>query len=384
MHVYCSTGEYPEDSTLPKPTGLCSLIETRIPRRIWEPWIDAAQYVINSDLVYRPDRFRRWSHRIATHILKNHPFDPNSILVTFGTPMSCHLAGLRIKRHRAVFGRPTPWIAHFSDPWADNPLSKLGRHGTRAALKMEREVIESADRIVFTCEEALDWVMQKYSQDLKRKARVLPHCFDATLPVTARMAQQTRITLRHLGDFYDNRTPEPLLKILSAFANKYADALRNVTVEFIGSTPAAVLRKCPSLSDLPQGLIRFRSTVSYREAMDLMIRADGLLVVDAPFQKSPFLPSKLIDYIGVDRPILGLTPLAGASSRVIQSVGGWVADSSQPEQAIERFRDFLSYLKDSPSSQGWIPAAVRERYSPDTVAQRFESIIGELAPCAAS
>ena len=46
-----------------------------------------------------------------------------------------------------------------------------------------------------------------------------------------------------------------------------------------------------------------------------------LLVIDAPADDSLFLPSKLIDYLPLRRPILGLTPLRGASADLIRRLG---------------------------------------------------------------
>jgi hypothetical protein len=46
-----------------------------------------------------------------------------------------------------------------------------------------------------------------------------------------------------------------------------------------------------------------------------------LLVIDAPADDSLFLPSKLIDYLPLRRPILGLTPPRGASADLIRRLG---------------------------------------------------------------
>ena len=46
-----------------------------------------------------------------------------------------------------------------------------------------------------------------------------------------------------------------------------------------------------------------------------------LLVIDAPADDSLFLPSKLIDYLPLGKPILGLTPLRGASADLIRRLG---------------------------------------------------------------
>ena len=68
-----------------------------------------------------PDEFRKWVPRAETAIrahLERTGFVPD-VLVTFGEPMSDHLVGLRLKRQMGL-----RWIAHFSDPWIDNPFRR--------------------------------------------------------------------------------------------------------------------------------------------------------------------------------------------------------------------------------------------------------------------
>src|SRR5690242_17982215 len=62
-----------------------------------------------------------WWRRAARQIIRTRP-SHEDILVTFGQPMVDHLAGLRIKKKTG-----TVWIAHFSDPWADNPFDPKAR-----------------------------------------------------------------------------------------------------------------------------------------------------------------------------------------------------------------------------------------------------------------
>nr|MBA2734039.1 exosortase/archaeosortase family protein [Acidobacteriota bacterium] len=44
------------------------------------------------------------------------------------------------------------------------------------------------------------------------------------------------------------------------------------------------------LGDLPEGLVVVKPPIKYLESLSLMASADGLLVIDAPAEKSVFLP----------------------------------------------------------------------------------------------
>src|SRR5262249_54611748 len=57
------------------------------------------------------------------------------------------------------------------------------------------------------------------------------------------------------------------------------------------------------------------------ESARIAAAADVLLVIDAPSGESLFLPSKLVDYLPMNKPILGITPTSGASADLIRSLG---------------------------------------------------------------
>jgi hypothetical protein len=82
------------------------------------------------------------------------------------------------------------------------------------------------------------------------------------------------------------------------------------------------------------GVVSVRETIPYLESLAAMKLADALLLLDAPLtnkKQSVFLPSKLVDYLGSGRPILGITPPAGASARVLRETGNQVCDIADEE-----------------------------------------------------
>jgi hypothetical protein len=62
--------------------------------------------------------------------------------------------------------------------------------------------------------------------------------------------------------------------------------------------------------------------------------AEMLLLIDAPSPDcpSPFLPSKLIDYLGTGKPVFGITPTNGASARVLRKYNHMVVSPDRPDE----------------------------------------------------
>ena len=109
-----------------------------------------------------------------------------------------------------------------------------------------------------------------------------------------------------------------------------------------------------------------------------MAAADGLLVIDAPAKKSVFLPSKLIDYLGAGRPILGLTS-PGTSANLINQLGGWVASPDDVEAVAAAIKTFLDFLRRNRNhGETWGTPGIHGHYEASHVAQAFDTILREL------
>jgi hypothetical protein len=155
-------------------------------------------------------------------------------------------------------------------------------------------------------------------------------------------------------------------------------ALDGVRFEIIGAHDSQLVSRAGG-DLLPEGLFALRPAVPYRESLRLMAAADGLLVIDAPAEVSVFLPSKLIDYLGAARPILGLTP-PGAASALIEQLGGLVAHPSDTAAARRALEDFLARLRAERQGgrRAWGAPEVRRRYEAAFVAGEFVEIIREI------
>lgn len=323
-----------------------------------------------------PDRYGAWKRPVLAVVkeLTNSETGRFDAAVTFGQPFTDHLIGLELKQR---FG--LPWLAHFSDPWVDNPFNRYGDRTRELNLKLERKVIEAADILAFTSAETIDLVMKKYPSALRAKTRVLPQSFEPDHFRDHTPAVHGPIAIRYIGNFYGHRTPAPLIDALRHLITANGLVLENVRFELVGIVGEEMLRACNSES-LPEGLLNICPQVGYSDSLRSMATADGLLVVDAPADVSVFLPSKLIDYIGAGRPILGLTP-PGTAASLISELGGNVADPSDIDSMASAINEFIVLLKRrraENSAANWGTSNVRQRFEASFVAAYFHTMLNEI------
>jgi glycosyltransferase involved in cell wall biosynthesis len=234
-------------------------------------------------------------------------------IVSFAQPWSDHLIALQLRRE---FG--LPWVAHFSDPWVDSPY--FPHHGLvrQRAEAWERDVISQATRVIFVNSHTRDRVMAKYPPSWKTKSDVIPQTFEGEL-APGRPSGSGPMRIVYTGRFYDGiRTPEALLTAVAQL-NGQSPLTGKIEIEFVGGDMASYARQASRLG--LDAVVRFAGRVSPAQARERAASADVLLVIDAPGPDgSLFLPSKLVDYLPLRRPILGLTPAIGPSAEVIREL----------------------------------------------------------------
>jgi glycosyltransferase involved in cell wall biosynthesis len=298
------------------------------------------------------------------------------VLVTFAQPWRDHFVGL-------AFGRPRlPWIAHFSDPWVDS-LYYADSAGDHRDLDVSREaaIMHRCDLAVFTNQHAADLVMKKYSAAVQRKARVVPHAWDPDLAplVESRLdaAKAPRpFRIGYVGALLTGRrTADDVFAALAALHSKLGLHGRlDFTIVGSGSGTGDARHAVERMG--LQSLVSFQPQVAYLESLAAMRRSDVLLVLDAAAGTSVFLPSKLADYLMVERTMIGITPAHGASADLIRSCGFPVVapgDVDAIATAIER----LLTQHESGVPLPIAPPEIAHRFRLDTVSAAFAAVLDE-------
>jgi glycosyltransferase involved in cell wall biosynthesis len=323
-----------------------------------------------------PDEYRSWvpfAEKAVFEKLSATGFNPDA-MVTFGEPMSDHILGLRLKERLGI-----PWVAHFSDPWSDNPFRRRFFLANFVNKRLERRVVCAADRVIFTSKETADLVMAKYPREWLGKSRVLHHSFEPTLYKSALAAKEDTLVVRYLGHLYGNRSPRPLFEALAAIHRDSPRILEGVRIELVGNVPSRMFLSS-AFRSLPPDLIKKVPTVSYSRSLELMVKSDLLLVIDAPGDGGVFLPSKLVDYLGASVPIMALVP-TGASEALVRRLGGYIADPRRPQDVRVVLAQALAEARRrrAEGTKSWGNETVTQEYLVDNVAGRFLSIVREAA-----
>ena len=283
---------------------------------------------------------------------------------------SIHLVGSKLKKKYNLKN----WITYFSDPWSDNPFFNKALFGLEKLLNVlnEKKVFNESSKIICTSIETKKLIERKYNENIKEKIYVIPHCFDKSLYSKLQINEKKIendhvIKLRYIGKFYGKRFPKVLIEALKIIEKENKKIFDKIRFEVFGSQNFLVLIKIFYF----RKYVKLFAPLSYSRSLKIMQEADYLLVIDAPFQKSVFFPSKLVDYMGSDRNVIGITP-EGTARQIIQNMGGYTFSHNNPRKLSAQL---LSLFNNEKNSKNNLNKNFINNFNSEVVGKKFQELL---------
>ena len=254
-------------------------------------------------------------------------------------PGISHIAANKIKqKHPEV-----EWIASFSDPFKGSPYKKADLSDRSFIYKIaynvgayslynnryEEVAIKNADKLIFICEEQRDFTLNQYDnyEQLKKKSIIYPLTYIPDWKMYKELLNTKRVSNKvkqavHLGRLYGLRRIDSFLEALKEL-NEEIDHLEDKIVFHQYSEIQA-----PDVKKIKEyGLEKvfvLHDKVSYKESVEKMKEADILVLFDTLMSQEkvqPYLPSKIVEYLMLKKPILGICDKNSPSYRILNEYG---------------------------------------------------------------
>lgn len=267
----------------------------------------------------RPDRWVSWrpfAVRAGVALVRRH--QPRLLWSTYPIA-TAHLIGADLQRRTGL-----PWVADFRDPMAqpgypEDPL-------TRAQyLAIEQQAMARASLCVFATPGAAREYHRRYPQAAERIVVIENGYDEDSFAGCEDMAAAGPLnpgctTLLHSGIVYPSeRDPTQLFEAVAQLARQSPDVARTLRLRFRASAHDDMLRALAERFGI-QASIEILPPLPYRDALAEMMRADGLLVLQAS-NCNDQVPAKVYEYLRTRRPVMGLTDLQGDTANALRSSG---------------------------------------------------------------
>jgi Glycosyltransferase Family 4 len=286
-------------------------------------------------------------------------------------PLAVHFAALWLSTKYRL-----PWIADFQDPVRDNPGRGRKWIYPYDAI-IERMLFRRADRVAANTDTVAAAWSARYPH-WSSKISVFWNCFDPREEIApAPLPTRSHRVLAHVGDLYGGRHPCQLLASLERLGID-ASAVR---VRLVGRIDEDVwVEHGPQFERIrATGLLEFENIrVSREEAAREAAEADCLVLLDLNEKPTSFqVPSKLVNYLRIGRPILAYTPEGSPVERILARSGiAYVAIDPSAPAALgdQKVLEFLSFPVEPRQASSWF----RETFDGRCQARMVAGLLNEL------
>ncbi len=247
----------------------------------------------------------------------------DAVLVT-SPPWSLQMAGFMLRKTTGV-----PWVADYRDPWTD--IRRKDRPSFIDACErwLEKHLLEGADLVLSTSDTYSKDLAERFSAKHQGKFKTLHNGYDEVkFRLPEARAGYPRFTIAHLGTLYSETNPYAFLDTLKGWTSIRAGIEAGFELLFVGGINEQTRR---AIDEAGLGHVtRVTGFVPHREAISLCAGADVLLLSLGNTEGLPrgWLPSKLFEYLAMERPVLAYTVEGEAAAMVRDINRGHVATSA--------------------------------------------------------
>lgn len=296
-----------------------------------------------------PDRFNTWllgAVPAGLSLIRKHR--PKVIWTTYPVATAL-LIGYVLHKLSGL-----PWIADFRDPmlyeaWPEDPRQR------RANSWVERLTVLNATRVVCVTPSAVELYRARFGKEHGNKVVLIPNGYDErSFAGITRTATGHRgvVKLVHSGLLEPaDRDPTALFQALQTLKADGSISAERLQVVLRGSgfdERYRIQLEAFGMTDI----VALEPLVSYREALQEMVDADGLLLFQGPTCNRQ-IPAKAYEYIRAGSPILSISDPAGDTAKLMMRVPQCIsAGFGDPDRIAAALKTLLRARQASGSVNG--------------------------------
>lgn len=283
------------------------------------------------------------------------------VVISSAPPWPVHIAGSRLARRLGV-----PWIADYRDQFSRSHLITGTALSRAIEAAIDRKFARTANAVV-----TVSPPMRDYYARWNSLVEVIPNGFDPDFftgeQPPAQDADGARV-IRYLGRSSERYLPVALLRALDSLT---ADERSRIRVEFVGEGSEHI-EAAASTYPHAASVIKCLGMVPHAEALQLMRTADALLVTQTWDSRGTasegVVTTKLLEYLGAGRPILGELDPHTEAARILTRSGLAIACSRDATVLAEALRGLATTVQRMTPDRDYIATFSRQQQTRDLVA----------------
>lgn len=280
---------------------------------------------VNFEPMYsnKPSWRRRLKDRVMD-VLGQIPDPRLPFAIAFLLPWFARRASYAIRAADVVIGTTPPWpmllaalfcklrfgkrcVLDYRDHFSECHEMPGGRFAKWLEKVIDQRLVNNADHVV-----CISDPMRSYYGTLAPKVETILNGYDHEIMNEARrsccVVADGLVRIRYMGIVSPGRVPHNVIKAVVRLKDQHPDLFHRLRFEFFGSAACMQEVLANSYSDVV-GVFHFFEPIRYFESLKQIVEADYLLFSETSSTKTlsaqGILTTKLFEYIGAGRPILG-------------------------------------------------------------------------------
>lgn len=259
------------------------------------------------------------------------------LIYSTGGPASAHVAAGLTARIAKL-----PWIAELQDPIVFKDWTR-SKASLRIASRIERFIFENASTVVFMTEGTTERAVARTGMDPEKACVIYPGAPPIGGAHTSWIKGQF-CRFAHFGSLGGSRNVGTMLEALDAVISREPALAGVVRFDLYGTMDKLSRRMVADFKH--PGIVTDFGKVSRPDAHRAMMKSDVLVVIQNRDDLSyETIPSKVYEYLQVNRPVLGLVYRNPSLTRMLTSLGHFAAEADNPIEAAERIMKILVLWK---------------------------------------
>jgi glycosyltransferase involved in cell wall biosynthesis len=327
-----------------------------------------------------------WSWWLSAYLkgrslARQQPFD---LIYSTGGAFGAHMAGRALKKATG-----TPWLAEVHDPMVVPGTTPSTAH-QRLQAEIERQICTEADIAIWFTDQALAGARARQPQLAERGKMMLPGIdkpFDELPPYHA----GSKFIIGHFGSLASNRNLAPILAAMERLLKQRPALLDRMELHLYGGPVDSISSGLLASSPVRECIRHFGrieadplTGLSGREQiLQRMRTADVLLLLhgEDPLCEE-YIPSKLYEYLWMQRPIVAIVHRNPQMADMVRGQGHFAAESddlsvNNASIAIE-LADALERLFDSWRSPGLPDNGLSSPYTTEAAVARLLAWVNQI------
>jgi glycosyltransferase involved in cell wall biosynthesis len=309
---------------------------------------------------------------------------PHHLIYATAPPYTSLLVGARLARSRSL-----PLVLDFRDDWVGNPRHSYPTSLHRQlALRMEKRVVEQADRIQVV-NRVIGRQLSTRHPGATERIHVVPQGFDPDdFPCDTRGSTSNadsgkptvgaHCTFLYSGIFYDAQRPDTFLRAFALACAESTEFRRKARAQFAGLVPDH-MEHLVTESGI-DGKVEAMGYLDHTEVVKAQQAADVLWMTIGRRPGSEGISTgKLYEYLGAGKPILGLVPDGVAKETLEASGVGFVCDPDSVEDVSSMLLRLFGLWQQG-NLPGRASASFLETYNRYEQARQLAHIFQSMVP----